>query len=296
MKKLLLSLAVLATGFAVNAQLDTISGHMSGTPTLYLSGGTGYVTGNNDYGDIGKYQRFDASHGLVATGTMNEVLLWVPVKDDNGGSFEVRIIDFTGGTAGSVLATETVTLASVDTSLAGYSPLGTSLAYNVSVPLTTPISVTSASDILVGVALPTTAGDTMALVSNTDGDFADAGTHTWEQWNDNSWISINDGTNNSWQLDIALAVFPVVDFVAGLTEEEMNFNAYPNPAADVLNFTSDVDVATVSVISMDGKIVSTQEFGVNAGSINVADLTTGSYIYEVVATDGSVIRNTFVKK
>lgn len=296
MKKLLLSAVVLATGLVANAQLDTISAHMAGTPVLYNSGGSGYVSGNNDYGDLAKYQRFDASHGILATGTMSEVLLWVPVKDDNGGSFDVVVRDFTGGTAGSVLATETISLSAVDTSLAGYSPLGSSLAYNLAVTLTTPVAITASSDIIVGIVLPTTAGDTVALVSNTDGDFADAGTHTWEEWSDNSFVPLNDGTSNSWQLDIAFGVFPVIDYVAGLTESEMNLKAFPNPANDVLNISTSVEVASVSIISMDGKVVATEDVNASTAAINVAHLTTGTYLYEVVAADGSVVRNTFVKK
>ena len=47
---------------------------------------------------------------------------------------------------------------------------------------------------------------------------------------------------------------------------------------------------------MDGKVVSTQEMNGTSATVNVADLNTGAYFYEVKTIDGSVSRNTFMKK
>lgn len=294
MKRILLSIAVLAAGFTANAQSDTITSHMAGTPVLLGSGISGYVSGNNDYNDIGKYQRFDATHGIMGTGLMTEVLLWIPVKDDNGGSFEVTVIDFTGGTTGTALATETVMLVDVDTNVASLTPIGGLLAYNVAVTLTTPVVITGASDILVGVNLPLTAGDTTALVSSTDGDFADALTHTWEQWSDNSFVSLKEPQPDGWDLSIAFAVFPIINYPAGLNATTIEANVYPNPANDVLNVSASTEVSTVSIIGMDGKVIISNDVNATTTAVNVADLTAGVYIYEVVTANG-IVRNTFVK-
>jgi hypothetical protein len=70
-------------------------------------------------------------------------------------------------------------------------------------------------------------------------------------------------------------------------------SVYPNPASDVLNInTNGVEVASIAIYSLDGKVVATG----NGTSVNVASLTEGMYIYEVVATNGAVSKNTFVKK
>ena len=66
------------------------------------------------------------------------------------------------------------------------------------------------------------AGDSVGLVTSTDGEFTAAVTHTFEQWNDNSWVSFNDGTTASWQTDVAMAIYPVVDFTVGINEIEAN--------------------------------------------------------------------------
>ncbi len=295
MKKILLSLAVVFTAGAATAQVDTLTEFFTGTPALVGSAGAGYVSGNNDYGDLGKFMRFDASNGL-GNGTVNGVLLWIPVKDDNGGSFNVVARDFTGGAFGATLATETITLAAVDTSLAGYSIAEGTTPYNVAVTFSTPIAVTGASDIVIGIELPTTMGDTIALTHNTDGDFAAADQYTVEEWSDNSAQFFGDPTN--WDLDVALAVFPIVDVVpaVGLEEASIEANVFPNPATTELNIEVKGEATAVSIITMDGKVVATQDIVGTSAKVNVAELTSGVYFYEVVAADGTVVRNTFMKK
>lgn len=71
-----------------------------------------------------------------------------------------------------------------------------------------------------------------------------------------------------------------------------SFKAYPNPATDVLNFTSDVEITSINIFSLDGKLVTS----VNASSINVSELLSGVYMYEVTNADGAKAINKFVKK
>jgi hypothetical protein len=70
-------------------------------------------------------------------------------------------------------------------------------------------------------------------------------------------------------------------------------NAFPNPANEVLNITTNgTEVTSFNVYGLDGKLVATS----NTTSVNVAALNAGMYIYEVVAANGAVVKNTFVKK
>lgn len=76
----------------------------------------------------------------------------------------------------------------------------------------------------------------------------------------------------------------------------LSANAFPNPATDMLTINTNTEAVSVSVISMDGKVVTTQEMNGTSVKINVAELNTGAYFYEVKSTDGLVSRNTFMKK
>lgn len=294
MKKLLLSVVAVSAAFTMNAQLDTLTEFFTGTPTLYGSTGGGYVSGNNGYGDLGKYMRFDNTMGITGDGTLIGAVLWLPAKNDNGGSFDVVVREFNAGTLGNTLASETFTLASVDTATAALMVAEGAVGYNLAVTFSTPVAVTSASDIVVGIELPTTAGDSIALISNTDGDFAGGDQYTWDLWSDNTFTAVADPSD--WGLFIAFGVHPVIDFVAGVTENSIEVSVYPNPANDVLNFNLKGEANSITIITLDGKVVATQSVNGATASVNVANLATGAYIYEVSAADGSVIRDTFVKK
>lgn len=295
MKKILLSLGVVLASIAANAQVDTLTEFFTGTPTIYGAQGGGYVTGNNNYGDIAKGMRFNSANGLANGGSISNVLLWAPIKNDNGGSFIVKIHEFgTTTTLGPVLGSVTIPLSSVDTTLAtGYAMAG-GLPYNVNATFSTPVAIPASKDVLVMVYLPTTAGDTIALVSNTSGDWANAATHTFEIWSDNS---LNDFAS-AWQggVNVAMAIFPVVNFVAGVEENTITASVYPNPANDVLNINLSSNATSVSIIGMDGKVISTEAINANTAAVNVSNLVAGVYFYEIVAENGTVVRNTFVKK
>jgi hypothetical protein len=72
-----------------------------------------------------------------------------------------------------------------------------------------------------------------------------------------------------------------------------SFSVFPNPATDVLNISSSEEVTTVSVLSLDGKVVSTTT---NNKQVDVSKLRTGVYIYEVTTVSGEKVINKFMKK
>ena len=84
--------------------------------------------------------------------------------------------------------------------------------------------------------------------------------------------------------------------VAGIEENSMEVSVYPNPATDVLNIQLTENASSVSILGMDGKVVSTQVVNANTATVNVSNLVSGVYFYEVVAENGTIVRNTFVKK
>lgn len=83
----------------------------------------------------------------------------------------------------------------------------------------------------------------------------------------------------------------------GIEENEVaTVVVYPNPATDVLNIKMNENATSVSIIGMDGKVISTESVNSNLVTVNVSNLVSGVYFYEVVAANGTVIRNTFVKQ
>jgi len=84
---------------------------------------------------------------------------------------------------------------------------------------------------------------------------------------------------------------------AGIEEvSAMEVNVYPNPVSTVLNVNTTGVATSVSILSLDGKVISSTDMNGTSVSVNVANLTAGVYFYEIVAEDGSLVRNTFVKK
>jgi hypothetical protein len=80
-------------------------------------------------------------------------------------------------------------------------------------------------------------------------------------------------------------------------EEEvaLNFNVFPNPTNETLTVNSNLEIENIAIISLDGKIVKTQPINGTSQEINVSDLNSGTYIYEVKTVNGFVSRKTFVK-
>lgn len=296
MKKLYFLAATLCLSLGASAQNDTLTEFFTGTATVYGTNGGGYVSGNNEYGDLAKMQLFDSTYGAPALGTIDGVLLWAPVKADAGGSFDVVIYDNNAGAPGAVLGSSTIQLADVDTSImTGYAVAGGTVLYNVAAVFTTPVAIPASGSFWAGVVLPTGAGNAMALVSNTVGDFADGLTHAGEFWDDGSFYTFGDP--NNWDLNIALAIFPVVtDLSVGLNVNSIAANAYPNPASDVLNISITEPMSSITVVGMDGRTVIATSVSGTETTVDVSKLVPGVYYYTVATENGNVTRNSFVKK
>lgn len=82
-----------------------------------------------------------------------------------------------------------------------------------------------------------------------------------------------------------------------LTNAELGLTVFPNPTVDQLNFNSKSEMSTVSVISLDGKVLIHEDrLNNNKYSLNVSELSPGVYVYEVIDQVGKITRNSFVKK
>lgn len=293
MKKLLLSLTLLA-GFTATAQVDTLSEFFTGTPTLYgadPADGGGYVTGNNGYGDLEKGMRFNNANGVTGGGSLTSVLAWIPVKVNTSGTATItaKVYTFNSVSAfGTLLGSQSLSLTALDTSLAAIQFAG-GKPFNAVFNFSSAITLPASNDILVMIELPTTTGDTVAIVSNTSGDWANAGTHTFEKWSDNS---LHDFAS-AWQggVNVAMAIYPVINFTNSIEENITTASVYPNPVNDVINFEVSEEIASIVITSLDGKVIATT----TNTTLNVSDFNSGMYLYTLKTVSGKVANGSFTK-
>ncbi len=280
--------------------IDTLTSHFVGAPALYYADAapydSGYVSGTNAFGDLAKLQKFDATFGVTGGGTITGVCLMMPRKIDGGGSFTVEILEDNAGTpTGAPLATVTATIASVDTAVPGsYAIVDGTKAYNVALNFATPAVIPANHAFWVKLTLPVNTPanvltNLVAVATNNaqTNPFASP-TYSGELWDDGTFHTIS----SSWTVALAFTMYPICSFTAGIDNNVASASVYPNPANSVLNINSTEDVASVRVLTTDGKVVATS---VSSTSINVADLNAGMYLYEVTTVSGKVARGNFAK-
>lgn len=182
---------------------DTLGLPFPGTPTIYVSstsaGKNGYVSGNNGYGDKAKAEYFASTNGYnrVSGGILS---FGIAKAASPSSSVTVAVWDNTGtnGGPGAIIGTQVVPISTIAANIAANLP--------TTVTFANPLTVTG--PFYMGVQLSSTPGDTVALVTNTNGNVA-AG-KGWEQASDNSWAPYS----TSWNLNISNAIFPIVTAVA----------------------------------------------------------------------------------
>ncbi len=86
--------------------------------------------------------------------------------------------------------------------------------------------------------------------------------------------------------------------LAGLNKvEAIAVSAFPNPVVDVLNINLKENISSVTIMSTEGKVISSNLVNnLNTASVNVAELVSGVYMYQVKTSNGVVVTNKFVKK
>lgn len=83
---------------------------------------------------------------------------------------------------------------------------------------------------------------------------------------------------------------------AGIEENAITFDLYPNPSTDVLNIVSSSAMNQLNVVDLYGKIVRSEKmFGQGMAFIEVETLETGTYMLELQTEDG-ISTKTFIKQ
>jgi PKD repeat protein len=169
---------------------------------------SGYISGNNIYGDKAKADRFTS---IAPYTHITGAVFYLSKAVDNGApsnvTFAVWNNSGTGGTPGaSPIATKTVPISSLNT--------GTTPNY---IYFNTPVNVSGLSNFYVGVILPQTPGDTVALYTNQyDPNITNT---AWEQWSNNTWHDYPSGWGANIKFNHAIFLFvtdapPTASFTA----------------------------------------------------------------------------------
>ena len=281
----------------------------TGSPTIYGVSGGGYIFGTNFYGDLCKAQVFyitDPSQGYNIEG----VLMWAAVKEVKGtaGNLSITVWNCDGnGTAssgavttapGTVKGTKAFAMDVVDTSL--------SLGNIDALMFDAPISVNV--DYAIGIDMSAIGDDTVGVVSTTSGDAG--GTElAWEKWSDGDWYTMQAAGWDSGNMDVDMAMFPVIDVnAAGVQDFAINgviMNIFPNPVSEVATIEYELTKASNNVIvrihDNSGRIVKefaqgAQNAGKQSITFNVNDLSSGNYFYSINAGNGMKLAKKFSVK
>ncbi len=265
----------------------------------------GYLAGHNTYLDKAKIQRFDSQYGVSGPGAITELLFLFFVKSgDTAGTLKASIWNDNNGQPGTVIGTQTFTIGDIDTNDL------------TSIVFANPIAIPTNQIFYAGIEINYTSTGVAGLSTSNDptsgdapgltGDFADAITHTWEQFGNNGYHSF--ASASSWRIDVALGIFPVISTTTGISNQPSELftgvKNHPNPFSG--NTTLDyelkksVENVVITVSDVTGRVVSTynqtnQTAGKQSVIIDGSELAAGLYNATINADGNSTSIRMIVK-
>jgi PKD repeat protein len=257
--------------------VDTLNFPLPGTYTLYvLNNNGGYVNGSNAYNDLAKANYFLFNEEAKITG----VLFDFAIALGGNPSIELAIWNNDGnaGSPGSKIAQSNVQLSEIKTDV--QNQVMTYVPFNPPVDISQPFYA--------GFYLPMAAGDTLVVWGNDDGD-TNPGT-AWELWEDNTWNAFSSPA--SWQLNIALGIHPIVEYVTGISDQlaGISVGLSPNPGKGLfwLNGPESLsETIAVQVFSLEGKMVfeSVTDFQNGHAMLDIRHLKAGLYFLKGIGRE-----------
>lgn len=297
-----LMIAFLLIGFSATTSTAQVTDTLgfgefySGTPTLYGSPNGGYAFGINGYGDKAKAQSYSDTVSFVLRGALIEFGFVSYNSLDSSSVVRVTVYDNDGygvtqyGDSDSIAPSSVITF--VDVPMFELAVSGTTLeAYFEGDP------VVIRSRFSVGIDLTQlSAGDTVGLMSTTDGDAMGA-TNSWELTSTGTWFTLGQEVY-SWGLDVDLAIFPLIDTEdpAGVEDADQNLlNLYPNPASTEIWIDAMVSKSTtVDVFDVFGNKIFVDTFSGTRNRIDITEFSSGVYI-AVITINGVSVARKFLK-
>ncbi|MGE5402134.1 MAG: T9SS type A sorting domain-containing protein [Ignavibacteriales bacterium] len=255
--------------------------------------GAGFIAGTNNYGDLGKSQRFD----MFKDDEISAVKFYFGYKKITGtpDTINLNIRSSNNGKPGSILKTIKVTTDKIDTTGQG----------NVFF-LDTPLLVPATGAVFVGAEWKSAGDDTLALFSDKNGE-GEKKSRSWELYNDNTWGYFDQPGSLSWNLDADLwiAVYykkgPQITAVSGRTKQtpaeyslQQNYPNPFNPSTSIrfnLKTGAKVSLKVYNILGME--VATIIDGNMSAGeqivNFNASKLASGVYVYSlnIEGFDGS---------
>lgn len=253
-----------------------------------LAPASGFAFGNNSYGEIECAQKY------YATGTVSEVLVWYAYKTGTTGTTSAKIYSISPTTKGpmTVLGTSSNTVTTGSILTTPYT------AYTFSPPVAVAISFAVAS------VFPTTAGDTVAVVSTKLG----CSTPDSLSWANAAAFGGWDHVKGLFGVNLDLVILPIADVGAGINEYPSSngltlMGAYPNPANDFTNIRYNIKEQTnvsIEVFDLNGRVIlnSSEQFSAGTHDIKISlkDISVGNYYYTIKTGDAQLTSKFVVAK
>lgn len=200
------------------------------TPTVYGSDNGGFVSGTNGYNDLAKAEYFNYTGGNTHVQGAFFDFAEITIANPSVAYVTLAVWDGAGGTPGAMLGSKEVMLTTIQ-NIAGSSP-SFYIDFDEAIEL-------NSGQFFIGVILPTSIGDALAVSTSTIGNVPSGQGTGWEQWSDGSWHNYND--NAGWRLDIANYIIPKLG-----TAPEINFFVEKSMicsggSIDILNNTENAD-------------------------------------------------------
>ncbi len=290
---------------------DTLTNFKSSdTIQIYTTGGTGYVGGNNSYGDLEKAEYYKST-GLVGTAKiMGGIVLFyrhatanIGTHGTSGITFKIYNGNNVTGPSGAAVNTFTNSITNIlaaSTATANYPYIGNpSVGYSSNIirpySFNFALPTTVTGDFLLGCTTSTLTGDTIGIFST--GPTLAAST-AWELQTGPTWVAFNDGTTASWQLNASLAILPKLACVTDIYNVNGisgNIAIFPNPSNGVFNFAVTMPKSSdlnFTVMNSVGQVVYTKvERGVTSTIIglDLSHFAKGIYFVNIIDSTGDKV-------
>jgi PKD repeat protein len=271
---------------------DSLGYPLQGDYTYYtiIGDNSGYVSGNNSYGDLAKasyFYGYQEESQLVA-GIFDFAIAKRFLTNDVGIKFKVWDNDGSFNAPGTVLDSVEINISGIVQNV----DFGQSTVVLFSHP------VVVNGPFFLGVELPQIVGDTLVLFTNANGDVP-AG-NGWEQHNTGDWFPYSD-EQNSWGLDIDHTIFPVMCQSTGVNNSLISDNMliYPNPASSKINIAflqqpeKDLEIR---LADLTGRIVAFGNILGNQAIIDVSQLSPGTFLLSLISSTNLITRKIVVER
>lgn len=263
---------------AATGACDTVAYPLAGDYAIYIisDNGSGYVSGNNSYGDLAKasyFSSFEPQSSLIG-GIFEFAVAKRSLASDQPIKFKVWENNGAGGSPGTLITQQEVLLSQLAEEV--------SFGWPSVVFFTEPPAI--ANPFFMGVELSQNLGDTLALYTNLDGDVV-AG-NGWEQHDNGNWYPYSN-LQFSWNIDIDHAIFPLMCQATGISNHLLDNQmlVYPVPANDRINVAlldPSLSKANISILDLTGRACLTQtDSFYSVSQVEVSHLKTGIYILQI---------------